>query len=189
MNSFLISFGAASCLALGASIGAPGAVEAFTGETTATSLVLALGAAFGPTSIVALYLYGGRKDAFGNVAFALCAIGVALFAGVAFTLNLAVFHLEPAPADALLAGLTGTVLKLCGLVFVVGAVLFGIGMLRARVLNPVPVVGFLLGVPALAVFANLPDGPVGSLVHVALGLSIVALGTQMLTARARSVAR
>ena len=49
--TWLQRFGAASGVLLALSIGVPGAVEAFTGETTATSLVLGLGVAFSAPAV------------------------------------------------------------------------------------------------------------------------------------------
>jgi hypothetical protein len=80
---------------LGLTIGVPGLIEAFTGETTATSLVIGLGAAFGPPALTALYLHIGGGGRFAGVAYApqrdrprACSTGVA------FALNLVLFFLN-----------------------------------------------------------------------------------------------
>src|SRR3569832_2164215 len=77
----LLRFGAACGVVLGLSIGVPGAVEAFTGETTATSLAIGRGTAFGPPALTAFLLAGSGKGSFRSVAYGLNAIGLGLFTG------------------------------------------------------------------------------------------------------------
>ena len=61
---WLSRFGAVCGVILGLSLGVPGVVEAFTGETVVTSFVVGLGAAFGAP---ALYAYQLRQaDAAGR---------------------------------------------------------------------------------------------------------------------------
>src|SRR5262245_30125306 len=98
-------FGAVSGVILGLSIGVPGAIEAFTGETSATSFVIGLGAAaFGAPAVTGIYL---RQSAvagrFGAIAYAMNLVGLGLFAGVAFALNLVLFYLDEAVTKAVLA--------------------------------------------------------------------------------------
>ena len=72
---------------------------AFTGETTATSLVIGLGAPFGLPALTALYLHRGGTGRFARVAYAVNTIGLGLFAGVAFALNLVLFFLSDPPVS------------------------------------------------------------------------------------------
>jgi hypothetical protein len=176
----LLRFGAACGVVLGLSFGVPGAIEAFTGETTATSLVIGLGAAFGPPALTALYLRsrGGR---FAAVAYAANTIGLGLFAGVAFALNLVLFFLTEAAVDDLLAGPTGVAIRLCALVFVAGTVLFGVSMVRSKAFHPVPAWGYTVLLPLLALLSPLPDTPLTSAVHVLAAASLIWLSATVWT--------
>src|SRR5688572_23000764 len=127
---WLLRFGAVCGVVLGLTLGAPAAVEAFTGETTGTSLTIGLGAAFGLPALTALYLHLGTTGRFGAVAYAVNAVGLGLYTGVAFALNLVFFHLDESTVEDLLAGPTGLAIRGAGIVFVTGTVLFGIAMLR-----------------------------------------------------------
>jgi hypothetical protein len=58
-------------IVLALSIGVPGAVEAFTGETAFTSAVIGLGTAFGVPAVLALHGHQAHASGrFGAVAFA-----------------------------------------------------------------------------------------------------------------------
>jgi hypothetical protein len=183
---WLLRFGAACGVVLGLSIGVPGAIEAFTGETTATSLVIGLGAAFGPPALTALYLHlhlhHGGAGRFGAVAYALNAIGLGLFTGVAFALNLVLFFLTESTVDDVLAGPTGTVVRLAGIVFVTGTVLFGAAMIRGRVFPRVAAWGYPVTLPLLALLAPLQDTPLTSAVHVLAAASLIWLSVSVWTA-------
>jgi hypothetical protein len=183
---WLLRFGAACGVVLGLSTGVPGAIEAFTGETTATSLVIGLGAAFGPPALTALYLHLGASGRFTAVAYALNAIGLGLFTGVAFALNLVLFFVTESTVDDVLAGPTGPVLRVAGIVFVVGTVLFGASMLRGRAFPRLPVWGYTVTLPLLALLAPLPDTPLTSAVHVLAAASLIWLSATVWTAAVRS---
>jgi hypothetical protein len=161
---FLPRFGAVCGFVLALSIGVPGAVEAFTGETAATSLAIGLGTAFGAPAVVAFHGHQAHASGrFGAFAFAANMIGLGLFTGVAFALNLVIFFQEPEQV----AALTKVVLKGASLVFVLGTVAFGVSMVRAKVFPAIPAWGYGIGFTVLAVFAALPDTPWSALVHVA----------------------
>jgi hypothetical protein len=178
-------FGAVCGVVLGLSIGVPGAVEAFTGETTATSLALGLGVAFGPPALTAFYLWGKGSGTFRAVAYGLNAIGLALFAGVAFALNLVLFFLSTPVVEDVLDGPTGAVVRLSALVFVLGTVLFGVTMIRDRAFPPVPAWGYTVTLPLLALLAPLKDTPLTSAVHVAAAASLIWLSVTVWTATGR----
>ncbi|GAB1509219.1 hypothetical protein [Actinophytocola sp. KF-1] len=160
----------------GLCIGLPAAVEAFTGETAATSFVLGVSPAFAVPLLVVLHL---RQSAvtgpFGAAGFTVNAIGLGLFGGAAFSLNLVLFHAGEAVLDDLLAGATRPALLGSALVFAVGTVLFGIAMVRAGIHPRVPAVAYAVALPALALAAPLPDTPLTSAVHVVAGASVVWL--------------
>jgi hypothetical protein len=180
---WLLRFGAACGVVLGLSIGVPGAIEAVTGETTATSLVIGLGAAFGPPALTALYLHlqphRGGAGRFGAVAYALNAIGLGLFTGVAFALNLVLFFLTESTVDDVLAGPTGTAVRLAGIVFVTGTVLFGATMIRSRVFPRVAAWGYTVTLPLLALLAPVPDTLFTSGVHVLGAASLIWLSVSV----------
>jgi hypothetical protein len=182
----LLRFGAICGVVLGLSLGVPGAVEAFTGETTATSLVIGLGAAFGPPVLTALYLFNGNGSGrFGAVAYALNAIGLGLFTGVSFALNLVLFFLTEAAVEDVLAGPTGIAIRLAAVVFVTGTVLFGVTLIRARAFPAVPAWGYTVTLPLLALLAPLPDTPLTSAVHVLAAASLIWLSATVWTAAHR----
>ncbi|MET9227226.1 hypothetical protein [Lentzea sp. NPDC003310] len=177
---FLPGFGAVCGVVLALSIGVPGAVEAFTGETAVTSAVIGLGTAFGAPAVLAFHGHQAHASGrFGAFAFASNLLGLGVFTGVAFALNLVVFFLEP----GVLAPVTQVVLKAGSLVFVVGSVLFGVSMVRARVFPAVPAWGYGISFVLLAVFAVLPDTPVSALVHVACAAVLVWLSAAVWSAR------
>ncbi|MFD9698364.1 hypothetical protein [Lentzea sp. NPDC059081] len=177
---FLPRFGAVCGVVLALSIGVPGAVEAFTGETAATSLVIGLGTAFGAPAVLAFHGHQAHASGrFGAVAFAANLLGLGLFTGVAFALNLVIFFQEPAQV----VPLTSAVLKAASLVFVAGTLLFGVSMVRARVFPAVPAWGYGIGFTVLAVFAALPDTPWSALVHVACAVVLGWLSAAVWRAR------
>jgi hypothetical protein len=171
MSSFPMRFGAACGVLLGLSLGVPAAVEVFTGETTATSFVIGLGAAFGAPALTAFYLHQRA----GTVAYAVNVLGLGLFAGVAFALNLVVFFLDEPVADDLLAGPTRVAFLGSALVFVAGTVLFAVSMARAKVFPVVPVWGYGVSLTLLALLAPLGESPLSSGSHIVGGASLIWL--------------
>lgn len=181
-DSWLLRFGAVCGVILGLSTGVPGLVEAFTGETTATSFVIAAGAAFGAPAVTALYLR--QRDAagrFGAVAFAVNIIGLGLFTGVAFALNLVIFYLDEAAVDALLAGPTNLAVLGSAVIFVVGTVLFSVSMVRARVFARIPAAGYGITFTLLALLAPLKDTLLASAVHVLAAAFLIWLCASLWT--------
>ncbi|MEJ8657058.1 hypothetical protein [Streptomyces sp. MS1.AVA.4] len=92
----LTRFGAICGILFGLSLGAAGAIEAFTGRLAATSFVVALGVAgFGAPALIAFHLrqadVAGR---FGAIAAAVDIIGLGLFAGASFAYNVVLFFVE-----------------------------------------------------------------------------------------------
>ncbi|GAB3830216.1 hypothetical protein ACFPIJ_31390 [Dactylosporangium cerinum] len=177
-------FGAVSGVVLGLSIGVPGAVEAFTGETSATSFALGLGVAFSAPAVTALYLHHrATAGRFGAVAYAVNLLGLGLFTGVAFALNLVLFYLDKSTVDSLLAGPTGSAVSISALVFVAGTVLFSVSMVRSGGFPKLPAVGYGVALTLLALLAPLPDSPATSVVHVVAAVSIGWLSLAVLPAR------
>ncbi|MGY0231691.1 hypothetical protein [Longispora urticae] len=188
--TWLSRFGAVCGVLLGLSLGVPGLIESFTGETTVTSFVVGLGAAGGAPALTAIYLRQSHAAGrFGAVAYAVNLIGLGLFAGVAFALNLVVFFLDRAVVTELLAGPTRFAVLGSVLVFVVGTVLFGISLIRARVFARLPSWGYLVTLTLLAVLASLPDTLFSSAVHVLACASMVWLSVSTWTGTSPALAR
>ncbi|MFC4584788.1 hypothetical protein [Sphaerisporangium corydalis] len=173
-------FSAASGVLCGLFIGVPGAVEAVTGETAPTSFVLGVSPALAVPLLTALYL-GQRERAgtAGLVAYAVNLIGLGLFGGAAYTLNIALFYLDRTALAALLQGPTRAVLLGSAVVFAVGSVLFAISMVRARVHPAVPAWGYGLTLAPFALLAPLPDTVLTSALHVLAGACLVWLALSL----------
>ncbi|SFD39238.1 hypothetical protein [Streptomyces aidingensis] len=177
---WLSRFGAACGLVLALSIGAPGVVEAFTGETTVTSFVVGLGTALGAPTLTGLYLHQQRRRSrdggrFATLAYAVNLLGLCLFAGVAFALNLVLFFVTEEVAEEVMSGPTlGAVLGAMVL-FLTGSVMFGIDMVRAGVFPRIAALGYAVMLPLLALLAPVPDSPVISAVHVLAGAVLFGL--------------
>ncbi|TDV57230.1 hypothetical protein [Actinophytocola oryzae] len=165
-----------SGVAAGVCVAAPAVVEAFTGETAATSLVIALSPALAVPLLVLLHLrQKALSGPFGELAYTVNAIGLGLFGGAAFTLNTTLFYLDDEVVTDLLAGPTKYALLGSALVFAVGAILFGTSMLRTRLHPRVAATAYLVAFPVLALAARLPDTPLTSVVHLVAGTSLVWL--------------
>lgn len=186
----LTRLGAWSGIAAGLCIALPSAVEAVTGETAATSFVLGLSPAFAIPLLVVLHLRQSQAaGTFGVVAYTINAIGLGLFGGAAFTLNMALFYLDDAVVKDLLRGPTMFALLGSALVFALGSVLFGIAMLRAGVHPRIPAIAYLVAFPVLAIAARLPDTPLTSAVHLVAGASLIWLASAAVAVPATTPAR
>lgn len=169
---FLNRFGAVCGALCGLFIAIPGAVEAFTGETAVTSVVLGLSPALAMPLLTALHLAQNRNSGrLGSVGYAVNQLGLGLFGGAAFTLNLVLFFLPGVTP----AAPTRLLLLTSAAVFATGVVLFAIAMLRAGVHPRVPVLAYGIGFPIFAVAARLPDTPLTSALHVIVGGSLIWL--------------
>ncbi|GAA1666530.1 hypothetical protein GCM10009830_10220 [Glycomyces endophyticus] len=174
MNASL-RIGAATGAASGILIAAASSVEAVTGEIPATGLALGVAPALGLPLIVALHLgHRGAARTLGSVAYGLNLVGLGLFGGAAFALNLVLVHLDPA-VTADLPGAARAALLGSALVFSAGTVLFGVAMLRAGVYPRVPVAVYAFAFPLIALLAPLPDTLFVSAVHVVSGAALVWL--------------
>lgn len=160
----------------GLCIALPAAVEVVTGETAATSFVIALSPALAIPLLAALRQ---RQAPFGAVAYTVNAIGLGLFGGAAFTLNMALFYLDEPVVAELLRGPTMVALLGSALVFATGSVLFGVSMFRSGVHPRVPAAAYTVAFPVLAVAARLPDTPLTSAVHLVAGASLVWLAADL----------
>ena len=184
----LLRLGAGCGVLSGSFIALPGAVEAFTGETAPTSFVIGLSPALAVPLLMALHLAQLRAAGrLGAVGFAVNVVGLGLFGGAAFTLNLVLFYLDDAVVDDL-AVQTRLALLGSAAVFVVGSVLFGLAMIRAKV-HPRPAAWiYTIALPVFALAAPLPDSPLTSAVHVVVGATLVWLSVTLLDVREGSEA-
>lgn len=176
MNLFL-RFGAVFGAISGLLIGIPGAVEAFTGETLVTSILIGVSPALAAPLITALYvgqLGAGRRA--GGLAYAVNAIGLALFGAAAYALNIVVFPLGP---DVVLPGVSRIVILSGAAVYIVGTIWFAIAMLRAGVHPRIPVVLYLVAMPLFPVAAQLPDSPLTAGLHVIAAVALVWLSLSL----------
>ncbi|MGW0912597.1 hypothetical protein ACWD1Z_12730 [Streptomyces sp. NPDC002784] len=175
-SPWLFRFGAVCGILSGLFIGLPGAIEAFTGETAATSFVLGLSPALATPLLVALHLRQERAAGrAGRVAYAVNLVGLGLFGGAAFTLNMALFGLDDATLEEVLTGTTRVALLGGAVVFAVGTALFGLAMVRTGLYPKLPSWGYAVMLGALALLGPLPDSVFTSLVHVLAGASVVWL--------------
>jgi hypothetical protein len=170
----------------GLTLAIPAAIEAVSGETAATSFVLGVSPALAIPLLVVLHLrQSAAAGPFGAVAYTLNLVGLGLFGGAAFTLNMVLFYLDDAVVKDLVQGPTMLALLGSAVVFTVGAVLFGITMVRAGVHPRVPAVLYIVAFPVLAVAARLPDTIATSALHVVAGATLVWLAAASGTAVAR----
>jgi hypothetical protein len=180
LSATLARLGSWCGIAAGLFLGLPAAVEAVTGETTATSFVLGIAPALAIPLLVVLHLrQSAAAGAFGAVAYTVNVVGLGLFGGAAFALNMVLFHLDDAVVKELLQGPTMFALLGSAVVFAVGAVLFGTSMVRAGIHPRVPAVAYIVAFPVLAVAARLPDTLATSALHVVAGATLVWLAVSV----------
>ncbi|GAA4434220.1 hypothetical protein ACFQV2_40100 [Actinokineospora soli] len=152
-------------------IALPGGIEGFTGETAVTSMLIALSPALAFPALVGLWTTHVRGR-FGLIAFCANLIGLGLFGGAAFTLNIALFFNAAEPAAPTRLALLGT-----AVVFAAGSVLFGIALIRSATAPKPPAWAYPAALPAFALLAPLPDSPLTSALHVVVGGTLVWLST------------
>jgi hypothetical protein len=179
----LARLGAWCGVAAGLTLGLPAAVEAVTGETPATGLVLALSPALAIPLLVVLHLrqaaVTGRS---GAIAVTVNLVGLGLFGGAGFALNIVLVRLDEAAVRDLVRGPVLLAFLGSAVVFAAGAVLFGVATVRAGVLPRVPAVAYTVALPVLALAAPLPDTLATSALHVVSGASLVWLAISVGTA-------
>ncbi|MFD3376501.1 MULTISPECIES: hypothetical protein [unclassified Streptomyces] len=171
----------ALCGALaGLLIALPALVEAFTGETSATSVPLGLSPAFALLLLTALQLrQRPATGRFAEVAHIVNLIGLGLFGAAAFASNLVLFYFDDDVIDEVLTGPTIPVLIGCAAVFAVGCALFGAAMIRARVFPAIPAWGYAVVLPLFAFLTGLSDSPLTSGLHVLVGAILMWLSAAL----------
>lgn len=175
--NLMLRLGAVFGVISGLLIGVPGGVEAFTGETLVTSILIGLAPALAAPLLTALYVgHLGHTDRPAGLGYAVNVIGLGLFGAAAFALNIVLF---PLGADVTLAAPSRVVVLAGAAVYVVGTVWFAIGMLRARVHPRPAVVLYLVAMPLFPVAAQLPDSPLTAGLHVVAAVALVWLGLSL----------
>ncbi len=171
----------ALCGALaGLLIALPALVEAFTGETTATSVPLGLSPAFALPLLTALQLrQRPATGRFAEVAHIVNLIGLGLFGSAAFASNLVLFYFDDDVIDEVLTGPTIPALIGCAAVFAMGCALFGAAMIRARVLPAIPAWGYAVVLPLFAFLTGLSDGLLTTGLHVLVGVILIWLSAAL----------
>ncbi|MFI7320665.1 hypothetical protein [Streptomyces venezuelae] len=172
--------GALSGVLAGLLIGLPSFVEAFTGETAATSFFLALSPAFSLPLLAALHrrqvAVTGR---FGETAYVANLVGLGLFGGAAYAANLVLFHFDDDVLEETLTGPTVPALIGSAVVFAVGCALFGAAMVRARVFPRVPSWSYATALPLFAFLIALPDSALTSALHIVVGATLAWLAAAL----------
>ena len=175
---FLRRFGAVCGALCGLLIAIPGGIEAVTGETAATSFALGLSPALAPPLLVALYLTQDQNNTLSRIGYALNAIGLGLFGGAGFTLNMALFYLDEDVLADLMRGPTRIALLGSALLFVAGTSLYAAAMYRARVFPRAAVILYGAAFSAFALAAPLPDTLVTNALHVTVGATLCWLARE-----------
>ncbi|MEU7579882.1 hypothetical protein AB0B50_20030 [Streptomyces sp. NPDC041068] len=172
--------GALSGVSAGLLIALPSFVEAFTGETAATSFFLALSPAFALPLLGALH---HRQSAvtgrFGETAYVVNLIGLGLFGGAAFTSNLVLFYFDESVIDETLTGPTIPALIGSAGILAVGCALFGAATVRARVFPRIPSWAYATALPLFAFLIALPDSVLTSALHIAVGATLTWLAAAL----------
>lgn len=175
--NLILRFGAVFGVISGLLIGIPGGVEAFTGETLVTSILIGLSPALALPLLTALYVsHLGNTDRPGGIGYAVNVIGLGLFGSAAFALNIVLFPLGP---DVMLAAPSRVVVLAGAAVYIIGTIWFSIGMLRAQVHPRPAIVLYMVAMPLFPVAAQLPDSPLTAGLHVVAAVALVWLGISL----------
>jgi hypothetical protein len=180
VSARLIRLGALCGALSGLLIALPALVEAFTGETAATSLLLALAPAFSLPFLTALHqAQSPATGRFGESAYIVNLMGLGLFGGAAFASNLVLFYFDDDVIEAELTGPTIPALIGSAIVFAVGCALFGAATIRAGRFPKVPSWGYAVALPLFAFLIALPDSVFTSMLHIVVGATLIWLSTAL----------
>lgn len=180
ITSSTFRVGALCGLLSGLLIALPSLVEAFTGETTATSVPLGLSPAFALPLLTALQLrQRPATGRFAEVAHIVNLIGLGLFGAAAFASNLVLFYFDDDVIDEVLTGPTIPVLIGCAAVFAMGCALFGSAMIRARVFPSIPAWGYAVVLPLFAFITGLSDSLLTIGLHILVGIILMWLSAAL----------
>lgn len=183
LSAKLMRFSALCGIFSGLFIAIPGSIEGFTGKMTVTSFILGLSPALATPLFIALYQrHSDSAGGFGAAAYAVNLIGLGLFGGAAFTLDMALIHLSKPVLNHLKHGPTYLALLGSAAVFAIGAALFGVSLLRTRVHPRIPAWGYTVILPLFAASAPLPATPLKSALHLLAGATLIWLAASLWSA-------
>lgn len=183
MDTTLLRLSAVAGIICGAAIALAGVLETVIGHKVGVTQVLnGASVPFGLGLLVGLYLWQrAAAGRFGLVAFVLQFLGFGYFAGIAYTRNAVLVHLDEPVLDALLDGPARLAFLATALLALTGTIAFGAAMWRAGAVPRVAVALYVLGLSALCLTFLLPT-PVVRAGHVVGGAGMVWLALTLLRA-------
>ncbi|MFE3956118.1 hypothetical protein ACFXPS_18230 [Nocardia sp. NPDC059091] len=181
-NSAGVVCGAATALA--------GVLETIAGQKFPVTEVLNGGAVpFGIAFAAGLYLAQyERMGRFGGWAFAVHFLSFGYFAGIAFTMNFVLVHLDPAVVGHLLDGPARWAFLATAALTLLGTWLFSAALWLVRVVPPFAVGCYAAGLTALSLTFLLP-APIVRVGHVFVGAGTIWLATWLRAAAGRAADR
>jgi hypothetical protein len=137
-----------------------------------------LSAVLGLFVVAALYL-GQRKASgtLGGIGYIVNAFGLALIVGVAFTDAFVFSSLSESVVEEFMAGPVGLAFLVSFVIFIIGAVLFGIATILAKVYSSIAAVLYMVGFTTifLSLLLSLPD-TVATIGGLVAGVGIIWFG-------------
>ncbi|MFX0580748.1 hypothetical protein [Nocardia nepalensis] len=174
----LLRLGAAAGLICGCAIALAGGTELVVGHKAALTQLLNGGAVpFGIGLLVAIYALLHRKlGRFGAIAFVIQFLGFGYFAGVAYTKNFVLVHLDRPIVDELLRSPARFAFLATAAIALIGTVLFGAALLRSGAVSRFAIALYTVGLSALCLTFLLP-APIVRTGHIAAGVGMIWLAS------------
>lgn len=164
-------------------------VEIFLPVSPVTNAAGTIGLLLSFFSLTGLYLYQSKSlGRLGLIGFLVNWFGIGAVAGLDYARLYVLPFLDKEVTTQLLAGPTMTVFFVTALIFLAGVLLFGVSMLRARVLPYLPVVMYIIGYIPYSLPTLFPV-PIVRIAQVVATLGIMGMGYAlwMLTRKAEPV--
>ncbi|MEE8592417.1 MAG: hypothetical protein V3T35_13975, partial [Spirochaetia bacterium] len=123
--------------------------------------------------------------AFGSIAYIVAFFGLALVVGISYTTAFIFPYVEGGVMGGLMAGPTGTIFMVSGIIYLAGVILFGISVITARVFSWIAALLFMIGFVLTLLWAFLPD----TLMHlggILAGVGIFWFGASLWSFSAKS---
>ena len=157
-------------------------------DTALTRGVAPLSAIFGLLALTGLYLWQRQETGrLGLVGYALNAVGLAGSVGIEYVLNYVFPYLGKRTVDMLVHGAAGTIFLITAVVFMLGALLFGMATLRAGKFPALSVPPYALGSILLSLRNTLPEWAV-TVGGILAALAVTWLSVVLWTAVSREQA-
>lgn len=155
-------------------------------ENNLTHGIAPLAAFLAPFALTGIYFWQReRSGALGVWAYALSTVGLIGLAAIEFTLHYVFPSLDKAVVDSLVDGRTGTGFLIVSVIFLAGAILFGLSLWRADQFPRLAAIGYLVGFVPTALRAVVP-APVVSLAFVIGSATLIWLSVSLVLAVART---